>query len=193
MSGVIRAAPAQTAVCLAVVFLLNAVALFTFPAVGEWLELSQRQFGVWAALAIHDTSSVVATAAIYGDEAAEVATTLKLVRTLWLVPVAFAFAVLHRAPAARLRVPGFIVLFVLAAAAGSLLPLPNWWLALCKTASSALLVVALFLVGTELTRDTVRRLRGRAALLAVTKTRRLAKILPLIRAGQGLHDKYRNC
>ena len=67
--------------CLALVFVLNALALVTFPYIGQWLELSQAQFGVWSALAIHDTSSVVATAMIYGEEAAQVATTLKLGRT----------------------------------------------------------------------------------------------------------------
>jgi uncharacterized membrane protein YadS len=88
LSTLVRAQPQQTAVALAIVFLLNVVALFTFPTIGQWLDLSQLEFGLWSALAIHDTSSVVATAAIYGDEAAEVATTIKLGRTLWIIPVA---------------------------------------------------------------------------------------------------------
>ena len=100
---------------MALVFLFNAVALLTFPYIGHALDLSQQDFGAWVALAIHDTSSVVATAAIYGDEAAVVATTVKLGRTLWLIPLAFAVSLIYRSSEARLRVPGFILLFIAAA------------------------------------------------------------------------------
>ncbi|MFU8815261.1 MAG: YeiH family protein [Pseudomonadales bacterium] len=171
LSSVVRAQPHQTGVALAIVFLLNAVALFTFPAIGRALGLSQLEFGLWAALAIHDTSSVVATAALYGDEAAAVATTIKLGRTLWLIPLAFAVSVYEQAAARgvpgapqqapRLRVPGFILLFVAAAAVGSWLPLPQPLPELAGSLSKLLLVAALFLLGTEITRGTVRRIRGR--------------------------------
>ncbi len=167
LSGVIKASPAQTGVCLAVVFLLNAVALFSFPFIGEQLHLTQQQFGIWAALAIHDTSSVVATAAIFGDEAAEVATTLKLVRTLWLIPVVFIVALLRQAGTARLRIPAFVLLFVAAAALGTLVELPPALLLAAKTLSKSMLVLALFLVGTEITRQTLTDLRGREVALAV--------------------------
>ena len=99
---------------MALVFLLNAVALLTFPYIGHALN-SVSKILAWVALAIHDTSSVVATAAIYGDEAAVVATTVKLGRTLWLIPLAFAVSLIYRSSEARLRVPGFILLFILAA------------------------------------------------------------------------------
>lgn len=170
LSSLVRAQPHQVGVALAIVFLLNAVALFTFPLIGRALDLSQVQFGLWAALAIHDTSSVVATAALYGDEAAAVATTVKLGRTLWLIPLAFVLGAVEQAArrdgggegaAPRLRVPGFILLFVAAAAVGSWLPLPEWTSAAAGIASKLLLVVALFLLGTEITRETLRRLRGR--------------------------------
>ena len=82
LSPIIAARPEQTGAALCVVLLLNAIALITFPTIGTWLNLSQEQFGVWAALAIHDTSSVVATAQMYGTEAAEIATTVKIGRTL---------------------------------------------------------------------------------------------------------------
>ena len=88
LAPLINAQSKQFAVAAALVFLLNIVAVFTFPAIGHWLNLSQETFGAWVALAVHDTSSVVATAAIYGDEAVEVATTVKLGRTLWLIPLA---------------------------------------------------------------------------------------------------------
>jgi uncharacterized integral membrane protein (TIGR00698 family) len=170
LSTVVRAEPQQTSVALAIVFLLNVVALLTFPWIGHALELSQVEFGLWAALAIHDTSSVVATAAIYGEAAAEVATTIKLGRTLWLIPLVFVMAVVEQRnhsddgggrPMPRLRVPGFVLMFVAAAAVGSILELPDAVAATAGTLSKWLLVVALFLVGTELTRGTLRRIRGR--------------------------------
>jgi uncharacterized integral membrane protein (TIGR00698 family) len=170
LSGLVRAQPQQIGVALAIVFLLNAVALITFPWVGRYLELSQLQFGLWSALAIHDTSSVVATAAIYGERAAEVATTLKLGRTLWLIPLVLAVSVYEQrvqqregpaGPTPRLRVPGFILAFVAAAGVGSAVDLPDLVAAWSGQLSRWLLVVALFLVGTELTRTTVRQIRGR--------------------------------
>ena len=161
LSTLVRAQPQQTAVALAIVFLLNVVALFTFPTIGQWLDLSQLEFGLWSALAIHDTSSVVATAAIYGDEAAEVATTIKLGRTHWIIPVALGASLMQTGESARLRVPGFILLFIVAAAVGTFLELPAAGPKAAGALSKALLVVALFLVGTELTRATVRRIRGR--------------------------------
>ncbi len=161
LSTLVRAQPQQTAVALAIVFLLNVVALLTFPVIGQWLDLSQLEFGLWSALAIHDTSSVVATAAIYGDEAAEVATTIKLGRTLWIIPVALGASLMQRGESARLRVPGFILLFIGAAAFGTAIELPAVATQAAGAVSKALLVVALFLVGTELTRATVRRIRGR--------------------------------
>ncbi len=170
LSGLVRAQPQQIGVALAIVFLLNALALLTFPWLGRALDLSQLQFGLWSALAIHDTSSVVATATLYGDRAAEVATTLKLGRTLWLIPVILAVSVYeHRtreradanAPAPRLRIPGFIVVFVAAAGVGSAVDLPELVAAWSGQLSKWLLVTALFLVGTELTRTTVRQIRGR--------------------------------
>jgi uncharacterized integral membrane protein (TIGR00698 family) len=170
LSALVRAQPHQVGVALAIVFLLNAVALFTFPGIGRLLDLSQLEFGLWAALAIHDTSSVVATAALYGEEAAAVATTIKLGRTLWLIPLAFALSLYEQsaarsrdaeAAAPKLRVPGFILLFVGAAAVGTWLPLPVSVTDTAGVLSKGLLVAALFLLGTEITRATLRQLRGR--------------------------------
>jgi uncharacterized integral membrane protein (TIGR00698 family) len=161
LSPVIQARPEQTGVALTLVFLLNALALFTFPMVGEYLALTQEQFGVWAALAIHDTSSVVATSALYGEEAATVATTVKLGRTLWLVPLLLIFSVLQQRGSAKLRIPMFIVLFVAAACTGSLVTLPEAVIGGASSLSKVLLVVALFSIGTEITRTTIQGLRGR--------------------------------
>jgi uncharacterized integral membrane protein (TIGR00698 family) len=160
LSPVIQARPEQTGVALTLVFLLNALALFTFPTIGEYLALSQEQFGVWAALAIHDTSSVVATSALYGEEAAMVATTVKLGRTLWLIPLLLVFSVLQHQGSAKLRIPLFIVLFIMTACMGSVTELPGALVSAASNTSKMLLVVALFFIGTEISRDTLRGLRG---------------------------------
>ncbi len=162
----------RLAIALGAVFLLNMVALFGFPPIAEWLEVTQQQFGAFSALAVHDTSSVVATAAVYGEEAAEVAATVKLGRTLWLVPVLVVLgmwkngergtAVLRRA-----RVPLFVLGFIAAAALATLVDFPAHWVDLFKGASKLLLVLALYFVGLELTRETLRRLGGREGLFAV--------------------------
>jgi len=155
-------------VALATVFLLNVVALYLFPAVGHLLGLSEVQFGVWAAVAIHDTSSVVGAAAAYGPQALESATVLKLARTLWLVPLTLAAAAwgprldgtnAAGTPAGRPRVaiPWFVALFVLAAllrsvAPEALYPVLN---GVARTAR-VVLVLVLFLIGAGLTRATLR-------------------------------------
>ncbi|TNF80270.1 MAG: putative sulfate exporter family transporter [Gammaproteobacteria bacterium] len=171
LSPVIGARPHETAVTLSLVFLLNVVALFTFPVIGHWLGVSELEFGLWSALAIHDTSSVVATAAIYGDEAAEVATTIKLGRTLWLIPLVLLASVLAsgqaESGAARVRVPGFILAFVAAASVGTFVPLPDLLTSGASTLSKALLVCALFLVGCELTRATLKEIRGKTFWLGI--------------------------
>ncbi len=150
-------------VSLATVFVLNAVALYLFPLLGHLLELSQGQFAVWAAVAIHDTSSVVGAASAYGPEALESATVLKLARALWIVPLALGAAAWMRrgrteaGQGARVAVPWFIGAFVLAALARTLLPaaaVPALdWLA---RAARAGLVLTLFLIGAGLTRATLR-------------------------------------
>ncbi len=167
IAPILRAPPAQIGLTLAIVFLLNAFALLTFPAIGDWLGLSQTEFGVWVALAIHDTSSVVATAALYGEEAADVATTLKLGRTLWLIPLVLAVSMMERTQDAKLRVPGFILLFVVASAIGTIIGVPDTVTALAATGSKALLIGALFFVGTEITRTTIAQLRGRVVWQAL--------------------------
>ena len=164
LSPVINAKPEQTGVALTLVFLLNAVALFTFPLVGEFLSMTQEQFGVWAAIAIHDTSSVVATSAIYGEEAAKIATTVKLGRTLWLIPLLLMASIFQRAGTAKLRIPGFIFLFIMSASLGSLVDMPESITTVASALSKVLLVVALYCIGTEISRETLRGLRGRVLL-----------------------------
>ncbi|MCE2426093.1 MAG: putative sulfate exporter family transporter, partial [Pseudomonadales bacterium] len=149
LAPVIRARPES------VVFVLNAIAILVLPWLGSHLQMTQDQFGVWVALAIHDTSSVVGAAAIFGDRALEVATTVKLVRTLLLVPVVLLAGVLLRQSEAKLRIPGFLVLFVAASVAGSWLEPPAAVVDQAKAASHFLLIVALFLIGMEIRRSTL--------------------------------------
>ena len=160
LSPVIGAKPAETGVALALVFTLNAMAMLLFPPIGHWLGLSQQEFGLWSALAIHDTSSVVATAALYGQEAEKVATTLKLGRTLWLIPVMLIAALMYRADNVRVRLPLFIVLFIAAAALSSLVALPAPLLQGSSQISRLLLTAALFLIGLDIDRDTLKGIRG---------------------------------
>ena len=167
LAPIIQAKPQHVGVAMALVFLLNALALLTFPYIGHVLELSQQDFGAWVALAIHDTSSVVATAALYGDEAAIVATTVKLGRTLWLIPLAFVVGLIYRSDEAKLRVPGFVLLFIAAAIVGSLLPLGETVVGGISVVSKVLLVVALGMIGLEIDRATLSQISWRSIGLGV--------------------------
>ncbi len=111
---VIKANDSEMSVSLATIFILNAIALFIFPAIGHALGMSQHDFGTWAAIAIHDTSSVVGAGAAYGEEALQVATTIKLTRALWIIPVAFATSFIFKSKGQKVSIPWFIFYFVLA-------------------------------------------------------------------------------
>ena len=168
LSPVIGAVPRDVTQCLAVVFLLNGIALLVLPWVGEAAGLSEREFGLWVALAVHDTSSVLGVAAAYGDQALALATTVKLGRTLWMIPmVLIAALVVGRRDRAKPRLPLFIVLFVGASIVASLLrpsaELAGW----VKAVSQSLLVTALFFIGLQMTRQTIRGLGMRTLGAAV--------------------------
>lgn len=114
IAPVIKSDEKQTSVALGVIFILNSVALFLFPAVGNWLGLSQKEFGLWCAIAIHDTSSVVGAANKFGSEALQIATTIKLARALWIIPVALVTAVIFKNKTSGIKIPYFIGLFIVA-------------------------------------------------------------------------------
>ena len=158
LSPILAARPEQTGAALCVVFLLNAIALMTFPTIGAWLNLSQEQFGVWAALAIHDTSSVVAAAQMYGTEAAEIATTIKMGRTLWLIPLMIVASLVVGTQQSKIRIPNFIFVFITASVIGSWISFSSSALTAIGHVVASLLVVALFFVGTEITRETLKSL-----------------------------------
>jgi len=165
LAPIIGARREAIAVALAVVFVLNALALYLFPIVGRSLDLSQAAFAAWSAVAIHDTSSVVGAASVYGVESLEQATILKLARALWIVPVAIAFAAWMNARgearAASIRWPWFIGLFVLAAASRSLAPEFEPVFDIAASGARQLLVVVLFLIGSGLGVDALRRVGWR--------------------------------
>ena len=167
VAGVLRADSRAVSVALGTVFVLNAVALFLFPPLGHWLGLTQHQFGVWSAIAIHDTSSVVGAAAKYGDEALRVATTVKLVRALWIVPLALGLALVIGRKGAKIAWPWFILFFVAAACVRTWLPQGEAaYGALVKLARLGL-TLTLFLIGAQLSREALRTVGWRALLQGV--------------------------
>ena len=167
LAPLVNAKPQQFAVATALVFLLNIVALLTFPFIGTLLGLSQEVFGAWVALAIHDTSSVIATAAIYGDEAAQVAAAVKLGRTLWLIPLAFAVSLIYGRREAKIRVPTFVLLFVGMAVISRFIPLEPVVVGYIGLLSKALLVIALAMIGLEINRQTLSQMSMRSIGLGV--------------------------
>ena len=166
LSPIINAEPQETGAVLGLIFAMNALALLTFPAIGTFFELSQAQFGVWSALAIHDTASVVATAQIYGQEAAEVATTLKLGRTLWLIPTVLIFAWIYRRPDSGAQLPLFVLLFVGASLLGSSFELPLVLRDITGFASKICLVFALYMIGLQTSLASFRNIPIRLTLYA---------------------------
>jgi len=173
LAPVLRAEQHQVSVALGVVFLLNAVALLIFPPIGHVLDLSQVQFGLWGALAIHDTSSVVGATLQYGHQALEVGTTVKLTRALWIVPLTLAVgAVVARGARERSgqrpKRPWFILGFLAAAALATYVPSLHSAAGAVSEVARRTLVATLFLIGANLTRDTLRTVGFRPLVQGVT-------------------------
>lgn len=164
----INAKSEQMAVALACVFVLNSIALFIFPVLGHALDMSQHDFGLWSAIAIHDTSSVVGAASSYGDEALLVATTTKLARALWIVPVALISAFAFGGDRKSLSIPNFILFYCAAIGIGYLLPQFNDFYQVLFAVSKRTLVVCLFLIGAGITIKKMRAAGHKPMLLAIT-------------------------
>ncbi|HWB24143.1 MAG TPA: putative sulfate exporter family transporter [Chitinophagaceae bacterium] len=156
VSPVIKAEEKQISVALGTVFILNSIALFLFPVIGRLLHLSQTQFGIWSAIAIHDTSSVVGAAGRYGQKALEVATTVKLARALWIIPVTFVSALLFRGKKGAVKIPWFIGLFVVAMVAGTYVPVIHYYSGYMVSIAKSGLTLTLFLIGCGLSRHVLR-------------------------------------
>ena len=167
VAPVIDADDNDTSLALITIFVLNAIALFIFPMIGEALELTQQQFGTWAAIAIHDTSSVVGAGAAYGDEALKVATTIKLTRALWIIPLAFISAFVFRTKGKRATIPWFIILFVVAMLINTYLPLPQLLTENVTYVAKKLLTITLFLIGAGLSVSALKKVGVKPLLLGV--------------------------
>jgi len=167
VAPVINAQNKHITMAIAVVFLLNALALLIFPTIGAYLDLSQYQFGVWSAIAIHDTSSVVGAALAYGDEALKTATTVKLARTLWIIPLALVSMMMFKSRDNTIKVPWFIGGFIVAMLINSAGWLPESVTGSITLVAKRLLILTLFLVGSSLSLADIKETGWRPMLMAV--------------------------
>jgi uncharacterized integral membrane protein (TIGR00698 family) len=167
VGAVLNADKKAISVALAAIFSLNALALFIFPPIGKMLGMSQEQFGLWAAIAIHDTSSVVGAAAKYGDIALQFATTVKLTRALWIIPLVLVISFFVRHKSRKVIIPWFILFFVMAAAVRTIFPRGECGYLLIRQAAKVGLTFTLFLIGTGFSREAVRSIGVRAMIQSI--------------------------
>ena len=154
---VIKAKDSDMSVALATIFVLNAIALFIFPVLGEWLGLTQQEFGTWAAIAIHDTSSVVGAGAAYGEEALQVATTIKLTRALWIIPLALVTSFIFKTEGKKVSIPWFILWFIVAILMNTYVldNVPEVGKAIAGLARKGL-IITMFFIGASLSTDVLK-------------------------------------
>ena len=150
---VLNASDEEMSVSLGTVFILNSIALFIFPVIGHHFAMSQMQFGVWSAIAIHDTSSVVGAASRYGAEALQIATTVKLTRALWIVPLTLGTAAVFHRKSAKITIPWFILWFLVASVIRTYVNTPMWGYVVI--AARVGLTITLFLIGAGLSRKSL--------------------------------------
>jgi len=167
VGAVLEADAKAISVSLCTVFVLNAVALLLFPTLGHALGMDQLHFGLWSAIAIHDTSSVVGAAAKYGEEALNMAATVKLARALWIFPIVLGLAVLKRHHAAKVKLPWFVFAFLAAAGIRTMWPQGEVAYDTIKQGAKLGLTLTLFLIGASLSRDVVRTVGLRPMLQGV--------------------------
>lgn len=164
---VLKANENEMAVSLGVIFILNAIALFIFPPIGHYFEMTQQQFGIWAAIAIHDTSSVVGAGQAYGAEACEIATLVKCTRALWIIPLAFATMIIFRDKTSKISIPWFILLFVVAMLVNTYCGVPEVVSTTIVYIAKKLLVVTLFFIGASLSIKMIKSVGFKPLLLAI--------------------------
>ena len=165
---IIKANDTDMSMALATVFILNAIGLFLFPALGHWLGLSQQEFGTWAAIAIHDTSSVVGAGAAYGEEALQVATTIKLTRALWIIPLALVTSVIFRSDGKKISIPWFILFFIVAMLINTYLlaDYPEIGKFIAGIARKGL-IITMFFIGASLSIDVIKSVGIRPLLQGI--------------------------
>lgn len=164
---IVKANEHEMAVSLGVVFILNAIALFIFPAIGHYFELSEVQFGTWAAIAIHDTSSVVGAGEAYGPIALQTATLVKLTRALWIIPLAIVTMFIFRDKTSKISIPWFIFMFILAMVINTYCNLPQQLTSSLLWIAKKGLVLTLFLIGASLSLSTIKAVGIKPLILAV--------------------------
>ncbi|WP_264530103.1 YeiH family protein [Flavobacterium sp. N502540] len=156
IAPVIKSNENQTSIALGVIFILNSAALFVFPFIGHQLDLSQKDFGLWCAIAIHDTSSVVGAANKYGTEALQIATTVKLARALWIIPISLLTAVLFKNKNSKIKIPYFIGLFILAMLFNTYVPQTAVIAPHIVSIAKIGLTITLFLIGATLSMNALK-------------------------------------
>lgn len=165
---VLNANKNQMSFALAVIFVLNAVALFLFPILGHYFQMTQVEFGQWAAIAIHDTSSVVGACETYGSEALQIGTTIKLTRTLWIIPVAFLLAMYNKNKTAKISIPWFILFFILAIVVGNYMPGMQETNQHLSWLGKKGMMVSLFFIGSSIKLEDVKKTGPNAFALGIT-------------------------
>ena len=163
----VKADAKEMSVSLGVIFILNAIALFIFPPIGHYFGLSQEQFGTWAAIAIHDTSSVVGAGMAYGQDALDTATVVKLTRALWIIPLALVTMILFRDKGQKIAVPWFIFFFIGAIVLNTYVAIPEQFTRAAVWFAEKGMVVTLFLIGASLSRKMIRSVGTKPLILAV--------------------------
>lgn len=164
---VVKATGDEMAVSLGVIFILNAIALFIFPPLGHMFDMSQTQFGTWAAIAIHDTSSVAGAGEVYGPLAYETAILIKLTRALWIIPLALVTMFIFRDKTSKISIPWFIFIFIGAMLVNTYVNLPAWFVDAMVWVAKRGMVVTLFMIGASLSLSTVKSVGVRPLLLAI--------------------------
>ena len=171
VSPLINASDKEISVSLGIVFILNSIALFIFPALGHYLNMTQHQFGVWAAVAIHDTSSVVGAASKFGKEALETATTIKLERALWIIPLAIFTTFVFKSQGKKIKIPWFILYFILAMCLSTYLihlkPVLKDYFDYIVLFAKKGLTITLFLIGAGLSKSSIRAVGIKPFLLGI--------------------------
>ncbi len=168
VAPIINAKNHQISFSLIIVFVLNAIALFIFPVIGHWFNLSQETFGYWAAIAIHDTSSVVGAGATYGAEALATATTVKLIRALWIIPLSITIALFQKDRSGdKIKIPWFILLFVISIVVAYLIPQGQETYVHLNWLGKKGMVIALFLIGSSISLAEAKKAGFRSFVLGV--------------------------
>jgi uncharacterized integral membrane protein (TIGR00698 family) len=167
VAPIIKAKPQELLIAMTIVFLLNAVAIILFPIIGGYLEMTNFEFGAWSALAIHDTSSVIGSATIFSNESAQVAATLKLGRTVWLIPLLLIANWIFNKQTEATKFPRFIIFFILAIIANTVFNFNEQAINIFQIISKGFLLVGLFCIGSQFDTNELKSLSGKPFILAL--------------------------